>query len=286
MAKRAKSQGRTRKRTAKRSISAVSIQNLRTLSGQIGEIIPATSFRKGGFCFQTIAIKLHLKNSWLSGTKKEAIFGFLKTIYKDHPRTFYRIFRENIAQGIERRHKMGSPVLEPEILSLGMTLQALDVNLTKEFRALHLPKERPRIVPPPSSFQRMVDELGLHPTLQPACVNLFKEGHINESVRKALEKYEVHVQQKSGQDKIGTYLMATAFSETAPLIKIADHTSTRGKGLQEGFKFLSMGAMEFWRNFCSHGDEDQMAHHHAIAMLATVSHLLHIIDEFPTSVRP
>jgi len=30
----------------------------------------------------------------------------------------------------------------------------------------------------------------------------------------------------------------------------------------------------------SHGDEDQLAHHHAIAMLATVSHLLHMIDEF------
>jgi len=280
MGKHKRARKRPSKRTTKRSISAASIQNLRTLAGQIGEVIPATSFRKHGFCFQTIAIRLGMKKEWPGGTKKEAIFGFLKSVYKEHPRTFYRIFRENIAQGIERRHKMGNPVLEPEILSLDKTLRALDVNLTKEFRDLNLPKERPRIVPPPTNFQKMVDELGLHPVLQPDCGKLFKDGHINESVRKALEKYEVYVQQKSGQHKIGADLMATAFSETNPLIKIADHSSRRGKGLQDGFKFLSMGAMEFWRNFCSHGDEEQLAHHHAIAMLATVSHLLHMIEEF------
>jgi len=39
-----------------------------------------------------------------------------------------------------------------------------------------LPKERPRIVPPPASFQKMVDELGLHPVLQPECPKLFKDG--------------------------------------------------------------------------------------------------------------
>jgi uncharacterized protein (TIGR02391 family) len=174
---------------------------------------------------------------------------------------------------------MGNPVLEPEILALDKTLRALGVNLTKEFKDLNLPKERPKIVPPPTTFQKMVDELGLHPLLQPDCGKLFKDGHINESVRKALEKYEVYVQGKSGLQTIGTHLMATAFSETAPAIKIADSSSQRGKGLQEGFKFLSMGAMGYWRNFCTHGDEEQMAHHHAIAMLATVSHLLHIVDE-------
>jgi hypothetical protein len=73
--------------------------------------------------------------------------------------------------------------------------------------------------------------------------------------------------------------MATAFGETAPKIAIADVATTRGKGLQGGFKFLSMGAMEFWRNFCSHGDEEQMSHHDAIAILSAVSHFLFRVDE-------
>ncbi|MGH9645071.1 MAG: TIGR02391 family protein, partial [Terriglobales bacterium] len=241
-------------------MSAVAIQNLRTLAGQIGEIIPATSFRKGGFCFATIAKKVGLQGEWPQGTKKEAIFGFLKSVYRDHRKIFYKLFRENIAQGIERRHKMGSPVLLDEMLAIDKTLRSLDVNLSRELSALNLPKERPTIVPPPAAFQRMIDELGLHPYLQPDCVKLFKDGHVNESVRKSLEKYETYVQKRTGLTKIGANLMATAFSETAPAIAIADVSTPRGKGLQDGFKFLSMGAMEFWRNLCSHGNEQQMAH--------------------------
>jgi hypothetical protein len=52
---------KTKKRTsrpAKKQLSAVTIQNLRALAEQIGNIIPATSFRKGAFCFQNLAKKL------------------------------------------------------------------------------------------------------------------------------------------------------------------------------------------------------------------------------------
>jgi uncharacterized protein (TIGR02391 family) len=124
----------------------------------------------------------------------------------------------------------------------------------------------------------MLGELGLHPLLQPDCTKLFKDGHINESVRKALEKYETYVQQKSGLTRIGTDLMGHALSETMPMVKVADVQTDRGKGLQMGFKFVSMGAMSLWRNLCSHGDEQQMPHQDAIAVLGTVSHLLHSID--------
>ena len=124
----------------------------------------------------------------------------------------------------------------------------------------------------------MVDELGLHPVLQPECPKLFKDGHVNECARKALEKYETYVQSKTGSSAIGKNLMANAFSETVPGVKIEDIATKRGKGLQEGFKFLSMGAMSFWRNMFSHGDEKQIPHQDAIAILATVSHLLHYIE--------
>jgi hypothetical protein len=65
--------------------------------------------------------------------------------------------------------------------------------------------------------------------------------------------------------------MATVFSKATPIVKIADISSVRGKGLQDGFTFLSMGAMEFWRNFGSHGDEKQMSHRDAAAILVAVS---------------
>jgi len=63
------------------------------------------------------------------------------------------------------------------------------------------------------AIQKMVDEFGLHRLLQPDCARLFKDGHLNEAVRKALEKYETYVQQTSALSKIGVDLMANAFNE-------------------------------------------------------------------------
>src|SRR5919109_1283662 len=83
-------------RPAKKQLSAVSIQNLRTLAEEIGRVIPGTSPNPKGFCFQTIAKKSGLFKFWpRHGAKKELIFGFLKEVYRRHPKTFYRIFREN-----------------------------------------------------------------------------------------------------------------------------------------------------------------------------------------------
>src|SRR6266403_292172 len=99
-------------RPKKKQLSAVTIQQLRTLAEQIGRVIPGTSPRPKGFCFQTIAKKAGLiKYFPRLGARKELIFGFLKEVYRRHPKTFYGIFRENIAQGIERRQKAGDPVL-------------------------------------------------------------------------------------------------------------------------------------------------------------------------------
>src|SRR5258708_233462 len=111
-----KKSNRSSSRPKKKQLSAVAIQNLRILAEQIGNIIPATSFHKGAFCFQTIAKTQGLQKEWPAlGSKKERIFPFLKAVYRSHPKTFYKIFRENIAQGIERRHKAGDPVLLAEV---------------------------------------------------------------------------------------------------------------------------------------------------------------------------
>lgn len=267
------------KRPKARYLSAPTIQSLSILAGQIGKIIPATS--QGPFCFEKIAIKVGRKKDWpKEGNRDARIFEFLKKVYQRHTKIFYKVFRENFAAGITRRHKNGDPVLKPEMASLNTTLLKLGIDLKKEIAGLDLPETRPSIVPPPPEFKRMIEKIGLHPLLQPDCVQKFIDGHINDSVRKALEKYEVYVQSKSRiSDKIGKDLMARAFDEKAPPIPIADVGTVRGKSLQEGFRFISMGAMEFWRNYLSHGDEAQIAHQDATAILATVSHLLYRIED-------
>lgn len=287
MAKKLSKKTKAKKNPAPRgkTISARAIQDLRTLAGQIGEIIPATVFPSTGFCFKKIASEAGMGKYWPSpkkGTnKKEVIFLFLKEVYRRHPIVFKKLFRENFARGIERRRNSGKPVLEAEIMTLSATLKSLSVDLESEIKDLKLPKDRPVIVPPPQEFKKMIDHIGLHPFLLPDCTNLFKDGYLNESVRKALEKYEVYVQKKSSLQTIGTDLMGTAFSEKSPYIRIIATTNKRGAGLQDGFKFLSMGTMGFWRNHLSHGDEQQLPHQDALAILGIISHMMNVIDSAP-----
>lgn len=263
-----------------RHLSAPIIQQLEMLSQQIGELIPATSPSKNGFCFRKLAADYKLKKYWEDkGNKKESICNFLKKVYQTHPKIFYKIFRENFSQGISRRAKMGNPVLEDEMMQIDKTLQALNVNLTKEIKALNLPKERPCITPPPVQYQKMIDNLGLHVYLLPECAELFKNGHINDAVRKGLEKYEVFIQKKSLiDDKIGTDLMGCVFNKDNPVIKITPCGNKRELGLQEGFMHVSIGVMGYWRNMFSHGDEDQISHLDAIAVLSIVSTMMTTID--------
>lgn len=268
-----------------KALSARTIQDLRKLSEQIGEIIPATAFPGNGFCLKNIATANQLGKFWpkaknATTKKKEVIYSFLKEVYSRHPRVFKKIFRENIARGIERRSYNGKLVLEAEIMALSDTLYSLGIDLKSEIAALNLPKDRPSIVPPPPEFRTVIARLGLHPFLLPDCEKLFKDGHINESVRKALEKFEVYVQKKSSLQSQGTDLMATAFNEQNPYIRVAD-TTKRGIALQCGFKFLAMGTMGFWRNLLSHGDEKQMPHQDALAVLGTVSHMMNVVDAEP-----
>ncbi|OGG72849.1 TIGR02391 family protein [Candidatus Kaiserbacteria bacterium RIFCSPLOWO2_01_FULL_53_17] len=267
-------------------ISARAIQDLRKLAEQAGEIIPATAFGNGAFCFKKIAFEYHLGKYWPKArknlSKKEAIYSFLNEVYRRHRKVFYKIFRENLARGIERRRNSGKPVLEAEILELNATLKSLEVDLEREILALKLPKDRPTIVPPPQEFKSIIDKIGLHPFLLPECVNLFKNGHLNEAARKALEKYEVYVQKKSSLQLIGTDLMGTAFSEKRSYVRITDTSHKRGAALQDGFKLLSMGVMGFWRNYLSHGDEKQIPHQDAVAILGVISHMMNVIDSAPS----
>lgn len=262
-------------------MSASSLQNIRLLAEQLGEIIPATSMNKNGFCFASLAREYKLHKYWENkGQKKESIASFLKQVYKKHPRVLKKLIRENISRAIERRHKNGNPILRQEADSLSDTLAKLNIDLVKEIRDLNLPTTRPTIVPPKIELQKALGTISLHPMLLPECKKLFDDGHLNESVRKALEKYEVYVRDTAGLTLMGTNLMEQAFSRISPKIKVSDDSDQRRReGLQEGFKDISRGAMEYWRNYSSHGDEEQMPAQDAIAILGVVSHLIYVVQK-------
>jgi uncharacterized protein (TIGR02391 family) len=196
-----------------------------------------------------------------------------------------RIIIENISPAIARRYKNGNPVVKAEIESLNGLLMSLGHDVSRDLFSLDLPEDRPAIVPPAPEMQRALDRMSLNQVLLPECLKLFKDGHLNDSVRKALEKFEKLIQTHSSLTTIGVNLMEKAFDKDKPLVVISsEQNDARRKGLQEGFQRIAMGAMGYWRNYCSHNDENQMPPQDAFAILATISHLIYKIQEEQKSV--
>jgi uncharacterized protein (TIGR02391 family) len=164
-------------------------------------------------------------------------------------------------------------------MELSSKLKALNIDLEAEILAMNLPKERPKTVPPPIAIQKILDAYTLHPALLPDCKKMFIEGHINVSVRKALERLEKTIQDLASiHDKQGPDLMASVFNEQYPKIKFNTLSTPQDINKQIGFKLTTMGIMHWWRNNLSHGDEEQLPHHDALGRLIMVSNLFHEID--------
>jgi uncharacterized protein (TIGR02391 family) len=272
---------RPKKKSAKRkTVTAPQAQAIRNLAEQLGKLIALEGY-KSSFSLTTVAKKRGL-GKYLpekSSNKKEAFFEFLKNLYCHKPRTIKIIVREILPKAIENRHKKGDPVLEAEALDLTLRLAALGIDLKAEIAAMKLPKERPKTVPPPIAIQKILDTFILHPALLPDCKKMFIDGHINESVRKAMERFEKRVQDLSGiHDKQGPDLMAAAFSEQGPKIRFNALSTPQEINRQLGFKLTTMGLMHWWRNNLSHGDEDQLPHHDALGRLIMMSNLFHDLD--------
>ena len=214
-----------------------------------------------------------------TNNKKEAFVYFLNNVISKRPRMLKKMLREILPRAIEKRHREGNPVLEVEINNLSNQLFELKIDLRKEIKDLKLPKERPKIVPPPIVSQKILENFSLYPILLPDCQKMFNDGHINESVRKSLERFEKKVQQMSAlNNKYGADLMANAFCEDNPRICLNDLKSQDDINEQSGYKFISMGIMKWWRNNLSHGDEPQMPHQEAVGRLILVSNLLARLD--------
>ena len=270
-----------KKFTKKRiTVTAPQAQAIRNLAEQLGKLIALSGFRSS-FSLTTIAKERGLSKYLPSKAvnKKEAFYEFLRNLYCYKPRTIKILVREILPKSIEKRHERGDPVLEAEVLELSTKLKTLNIDLESEIIAMNLPKERPKTVPPPIAIQKILDAYILHPLLLPDCKKMFIEGHINESVRKALERFEKTIQDLTGiHDKQGPDLMATVFNEQNPKIKFNILSSPQEINKQIGFKFTTMGIMHWWRNNLSHGDEVQLPHHDALGRLIIVSNLFHEID--------
>ncbi len=97
----------------------------------------------------------------------------------------------------------------------------------------------------------LFDKMQFHPKIVNASRALFEDAHYAQAIFEAFKAVENFVREKSGLSSYGKNLMATAFNEENPIIKVPE-AGYFDKDVQEGFKFLFMGATQGIRNPKAH----------------------------------
>jgi len=273
-----------RKKKSRRTEPAMRItrkrrEMIRQLADALATLAPATT-RFNGFCVQRVAEEHGLKKCWKhGGNKRRMIARFLEEVFRQYPRKPKTIVLTIVRGGLDWRARKGEVTTPEDLEKVTEAMASLGFDIRKDLKKLKLP-EPSRVHEPGQDKIALLERLELHKALTNDCLEMFRDGHFNEAVRKALERFEKHIQNAINDHKtIGKQLMAKAFNRTQPLIPINANKTGNELSEQEGFMHLTMGAMAGLRNLYSHGDVDQMSATDAIERLCFVSLLFKRVDE-------
>jgi uncharacterized protein (TIGR02391 family) len=239
------------------------------LAEALAELAPATTPGKG-FCVRKVAEDHGLRKCWKAGgNKRQMIARFLEGVFRQYPRKPKAVVMAIVWGGLEWRASKGVATTREDLEKVAAPMEALGFDIRKDLKKLKLPDK-----------VALLERLELHKSLSDDSLEMFRDGHFNEAVRKALERFEKRIQDAIGdQQTIGKQLMAKAFNNNGPLIPINAMQSGNDRSEQEGFMHLTMGAMAGLRNLYSHGDVEQMSVTDAIERLAFVSLLFKRVDK-------
>ena len=249
------------------------------LADALAVLAPATTPGKG-FCVGKVAEDHGVRKLWKSGgNKKTMIARFLEGVFRQYPRKPKALVMAIVRGGIDWRARRGEATKGEELEAVAAPMEKLGFDIRKDLKRLELP-EPSRVCIPSQDKITLIQRLELHEALTDDCLEMFRDGHFNEAVRKALERFEKRIQDTLGDHKsFGRDLMAKAFDGNPPPIRLNPLQTANDRSEQEGFKFLTMGAMSGLRNLYSHGDVDQMSATDAIERLAFVSMLFKRVDK-------
>jgi len=241
------------------------------LADALAVLAPATS-RFKGFCVRNVAEEHGLKKYWKpGGNKRTLIARFLEEVFRHYPRKPKTVVMAIVRGGLEWRARKGEATTHGELEAVAVPMEALGFDIRKDIKKIELP-EPSRVCAPAQDKIVLIERLDLHEALTDDCLEMFRGGHFNEAVRKALERFEKRIQDALVDHKtFGRDLMAKAFGGNPPPISLNDLKTANDRSEQEGFKFLTMGAMSGMRNLYSHGDVEQMSGMDAVERLAFVS---------------
>jgi uncharacterized protein (TIGR02391 family) len=253
-------------------------EQIERLAAALGEIAPSTSLGSG-FCVRKVAEDLGLKGSWRKQKNKKAdIAHLLENVLRRYPRKPKALVLEIVRGGVQWKARKGERVTSEHLDAIAAPMEALGFPIRDELLKIELP-EPSRVRHPAQDLVALFGRLDVHQALKDDVAEMFRDGHFNEAVRKALERFEKRVQDAVGDHRtIGRDLMAKAFGSDPPPIQLNALATGNDRSEQEGFKFLTMGAMSGMRNLYSHGDVAQMGAMEALERLAFVSLLFKRVD--------
>jgi uncharacterized protein (TIGR02391 family) len=131
----------------------------------------------------------------------------------------------------------------------------------------------------------LFDSMQFHPKVVKSSKALFSNGHYAQAIFEAFKAVENFVQEKSGSKLYGKQLMAIVFNEEKPIIQVPEG-GYFDKDVQEGFKFLFMGASQGIRNPKAHKDIVQNDPYITLEYLGFASFLLKRIDYWEAGKTP
>lgn len=116
---------------------------------------------------------------------------------------------------------------------------------------------------------------------------LFRDGHWQEAVRKAAERYVNRIAERAdhpdAQNRQGKNLIERVFSEDSPILTLNSHESLNEWTLTDrdehnGYRFLGAGLMLAIRNVMTHTDEHDLTPTEALEWLAFISAMHRRLD--------
>lgn len=253
-------------------------EHILALSKALGVIAPSTT-HGDSFSIENLAKEWNLGKHFKKQKNKVAdIDFFLKNVIRQHPRLPKRLVLEIIKRGAVWKANKGEAVTPEMLEAIAIPMEALGFPIRKELAALP-PVELPPLTPPSFALRELFKDIPFHAELARDIPELFLAGHYNEAIRKSLERFEECIKNISGlHDQMGKDLMAKSFSGNSPLIDLNGLQTTNDKSEQEGFQFMTMGAMRGLRNILSHGDVEQFEASEALELLCFVSFLFKRVE--------
>jgi len=234
------------------------------------------------YTFADAAQEIGEEDFWIGGSKLPAIQHLLEKVFMNAREKFPPLIKLVIKEGIKYRDKKGNPITSQEIKDINKILGNLDIRIEElqdnDFLlslglALSPKKEK-------SKYEKLFDQLKLHPKVIESSRSLFINGHYAEAIFEAYKALNIYVKTKScKRDLDGQALMSTVFSEQRPILKINKLSNQSEIDEQAGFKFIYMGAMRGIRNPKAHERIIQTDPIRSLKYLSLASLLIEIAEE-------